>query len=200
MIFDPKILQKYRLCFLKLRAISGSSRFYILNIVRVNQPINVTKIVEISGLEQPIVSQLLSVLKKADFISCVSKKKEKIYSINDVQIMSVIGFSAEFCDQKEKNSSELNDSYTQIFKAYTDLKSLLNPGRTILLEFLNKKLEMSVGELVEHTKMSQSIISQNLSVLKNLNVVENRMEGRKSIYSLYKETLDRYEKLIVKYF
>lgn len=200
MIFDPIILQKYRLAFLKLRAISGSSRFFILNIILKNEPINVTKIGEISGLEQPIVSQLLSVLKKAEFIQSVSYKKENKYSINSTQIKNIIGFSAEFCNQIEKSKAELNDSYTQIFKTYNDLKYLLNPGRTILLEFLEKKGELAVSELVEMTKMSQSIISQNLSVLKNLGVVTNRIEGRKSIYCLDKATLDRYEKLIVKYF
>lgn len=200
MIFDPNILQKYRLAFLKLRAISGSSRFFILNIILKNEPINVTKIGEISGLEQPIVSQLLSVLKKAEFIQSVSYKKENKYSINSTQIKNIIGFSAEFCNQIEKSKAELNDSYTQIFKTYNDLKYLLNPGRTILLEFLEKKGELAVSELVEMTKMSQSIISQNLSVLKNLGVVTNRIEGRKSIYCLDKATLDRYEKLIVHYF
>lgn len=200
MIFDPNILQKYRLAFLKLRAISGSSRFFILNIILKNEPINVTKIGEISGLEQPIVSQLLSVLKKAEFIQSVSDKKENKYSINSPQIKNIIGFSAEFCNQIEKSNAVLNDSYTQIFKTYNDLKYLLNPGRTILLEFLEKKGELAVSELVEMTKMSQSIISQNLSVLKNLGVVTNRIEGRKSIYSLDKMTLDRYEKLIVQYF
>jgi ArsR family transcriptional regulator, virulence genes transcriptional regulator len=200
MIFDPNILQKYRLAFLKLRAISGSSRFFILNIIRINEPVNVTKIVEISGLDQPIVSQLLSVLKKAEFIQSVSNKKEKFYSINSAQINNIIGFCAEFCSQKEKVDSELSDSYTQIFKTYNDLKYLLNPGRTILVEFLDKKGELSVNEMVEITNMSQSIISQNLAVLKNLGVVQNRIEGRKSIYSLNKITLDRYEKLIVQYF
>lgn len=200
MIFDPIILQKYRLAFLKLRAISGSSRFFILNIILKNEPINVTKIGEISGLEQPIVSQLLSVLKKAEFIQSVSYKKENKYSINSLQIKNIIGFSAEFCNQIEKSNAELNDSYTQIFKTYNNLKYLLNPGRTILLEFLEKKGELAVSELVEMTKMSQSIISQNLSVLKNLGVVTNRIEGRKSIYCLDKATLDRYEKLIVHYF
>ncbi len=106
----------------------------------------------------------------------------------------------EVSNQIEKSNAELNDSYTQIFKTYNDLKYLLNPGRTILLEFLEKKGELAVSELVEMTKMSQSIISQNLSVLKNLGVVTNRIEGRKSIYCLDKATLDRYEKLIVKYF
>lgn len=200
MIFDPNILQKYRLAFLKLRAIAGSSRFFILNIVLKNEPINVGKIGEISGLDQPIVSQLLSVLKKAEFIQSVAQKKENHYSINSPQIKNIIGFCAEFCNQKEKSNADLNDSYTQIFKTYNELKYLLNPGRTILLEFLDKKGELSVSELVEMIKMSQSIISQNLSVLKNLGVVTNRIEGRKSIYSLDKTTLDRYEKLIVQYF
>jgi DNA-binding transcriptional ArsR family regulator len=200
MIFDPNILQKYRLAFLKLRAIAGSSRFFILNIVLKNEPINVTKIGEVSGLDQPIVSQLLSVLKKAEFIQSIAQKKENHYSINSFHIKNIIGFCAEFCNQKEKSKAELNDSYTQIFKTYNDLKYLLNPGRTILLEFLEKQGELSVSELVEYTKMSQSIISQNLSVLKNLGVVENRIEGRRSMYILNKKTLDRYQALILKYF
>ena len=34
MIFDPILLQKYRLMYLKLRAITGPSRYYILNIIK----------------------------------------------------------------------------------------------------------------------------------------------------------------------
>jgi len=196
MIFDPKTLQKYRFAFLKLRAISGSSRYFILNIVRTNEPINVTGIVSISKMEQPIVSQLLSVLKKSEFVVSTSQKKEKIYSINHKEIKKIIAFCAEFSNQKTKSNAELSDSYTQIFQTYNALKYLLNPGRMILLEFLNKKGEMTVGQLTEETKLSQSIVSQNLSVLKNLNVVSNKIEGRKSIFFLNQDVLNRYKVLI----
>lgn len=200
MIFDPALLQKYRLAFLKLRAISGSSRFFILNIIRTNESINVGKIVSIANIEQPIVSQLLSVLKKANFVKVRADKKEKHYSLNQAEIDSIIAFSVAFTENNKKADVILSDCYPQILQAYSSLKYLLNPGRMILLEFLDKKGETTVGELSEATQLSQSIVSQNLSVLKNLGVANNRLEGRKSIYFLNKNALAEYKYLIEKHF
>ena len=77
MIFDPILLQKYRLMYLKLRAITSPSRYYILNIIKNNPEINVTGLVEITNMEQPIVSQHLAVLKKASLVYSVVHLKER---------------------------------------------------------------------------------------------------------------------------
>ena len=82
MIFDPQSLQKYRLIYLKLRAVSGSSRFYLLSLINNQTSINVGKIVELTNMEQPIVSQHLAVLKKAELVEVIAMKKERYYRIN----------------------------------------------------------------------------------------------------------------------
>ena len=196
MIFDPEVLTKHRLAYLKLRAISGSSRFYVLNIVRANGRISVSEIVQKSGIEQPIVSQHLSVLKKAGFVIAEKQKKEVFYQINHIEIDKMIRFSRKITNLPQHESNNLNDNYPEILKAYQNLKYLISRERIILLEFIEKKQEISVGALVELSSQSQSMVSQNLGILRNLHFVSFKQDGKSSIYFLNREEINRYKKAL----
>jgi len=63
------------------------------------------------------------------------------------------------------------------------LKSLGNETRLMILCQLNKK-ESSVSELQKYTNLSQSALSQHLSVLRNENLVKTRRESQTIYYSL----------------
>jgi ArsR family transcriptional regulator, arsenate/arsenite/antimonite-responsive transcriptional repressor len=190
MIFLPEILQKLRLAFLQLRTITNPNRYFIFNIIEQNEPINVTDIANISNMDQPIVSQLISVLRKSNFVTAKQENKKVYYTHNKQEVQSIIHFSIRLLGTTNTDAHlELKENYANVHQAYKILKILLHPGRLSLLEILGKKEEISVNEMVEISKMKQSISSQNLSILKELNFVNLRKEGKHSYYSLNRETI-----------
>lgn len=76
-------------------------------------------------------------------------------------------------DQMQENAS----------KATSLLKSMANESRLMILCQLSQA-EMSVGELSECIPLSQSALSQHLSVLRRENLVKTRRESQFVWYSL----------------
>jgi DNA-binding transcriptional ArsR family regulator len=62
-------------------------------------------------------------------------------------------------------------------------KILAEPSRLIVLGIL-AKTERNVGALADDVGMSESTISQHLSLLRAAEFVENRRDGSQSIYTL----------------
>lgn len=75
-----------------------------------------------------------------------------------------------------KNSSLL--SMAKILKAISNLKRL-----EIL--FLLREGELSVGELQELVKLSQSALSQHLAILREEDIVKTRRKAQTIFYSIY---------------
>ncbi len=190
MIFDPILLQKYRLMYLKLRAITGPSRYYMLNIIKNNPEINVTSLVEITNMEQSIVSQHLAVLKKASLVYSVAHMKERKYAIHVEELDSLIQFCYQIRHGKGKTDLALNSAYSTLLEGYKYLKFLLQPGRLVLMEILDRTQGSSVNELSELTKQTQSIASQNLKILTELHLVKKKTQGRKSLFYINKERIE----------
>ena len=63
------------------------------------------------------------------------------------------------------------------------LKALSDPTRVRLLALLTRE-ELSVAELQEILGMGQSRISSQLAILRQINLVSDRREGKKAFYSL----------------
>jgi len=196
MIFDPITLQKYRLVYLKLRAVCGSSRFLIINIIRNHSQINVTKLTEITHMDQPIVSQNLAVLKKADLLVVKAQKKERLYRVDDSELSKLISFCYQLRKKEIEKEHEVKNSYTSLYEAYKYFKLLLHPGRMALVEILDRQEVASVSDLVNISRQSQSITSQNLKTLQHLGFVIKKADGRKSNYSLDREYIDFLRNLI----
>lgn len=199
MIFDPLSLQKYRLIYLKLRAVSGSSRFYLLSLINNQTSINVGKIVELTNMQQAIVSQHLAVLKKADLVEIKAMKKERFYCINKMEIEKMKSLCIHLKKEGALREIELKNAYSKILEAYKYFKLLLHPVRLALIEIMDRKGAASVNELAEISGQSQSITSQNLKLLLELDLISKREEGRKSIYSLNTEQLRYLHSLVEKY-
>ncbi len=73
---------------------------------------------------------------------------------------------------------------TQVIQIQAALcKIMSNPRRVRILRLLEKG-ELSVGEIVEHTGLRKAAVSQNLSPMRKLGLVEYRREGQKIFYSL----------------
>ena len=62
-------------------------------------------------------------------------------------------------------------------------KVFSNPTRLEILNLLTDK-EMSVTELIEKTKLTQSNISQHLSIMKGKGIVESNRKGKNIYYKL----------------
>ena len=75
-----------------------------------------------------------------------------------------------------KNSSLL--SMAKILKAVSNLKRL-----EIL--FLLREGELSVGELQDLVKLSQSALSQHLAILREENIVKTRRKAQTIFYSIH---------------
>jgi DNA-binding transcriptional ArsR family regulator len=73
-------------------------------------------------------------------------------------------------------SSEVVDNVSLIFKALAD------PSRIKLLYMLSQE-ECSVNRIAEILEMSQSAVSHQLSMLRNLRLVKFRREGKTLFYS-----------------
>ena len=73
---------------------------------------------------------------------------------------------------------------------YKFFNSLSNPTRLATLEKLMKK-SMSVNELADALGQEQSMISHNLKPLLTCNFIFIEKQGKKSIYSVNRETIDK---------
>ncbi len=71
-------------------------------------------------------------------------------------------------------------------KACTLLKSMANESRLMILCQLADK-EMSVGEILKQVPLSQSALSQHLSMLRREKIVTTRREAQSIKYSLASE-------------
>ena len=72
----------------------------------------------------------------------------------------------------------------ELYKIHAEIcKVLSNPTRLEILNLLRDK-EMSVTELIEKSKLSQSNISQHLSIMKSKDIVTSDRKGKNIYYKL----------------
>ena len=78
---------------------------------------------------------------------------------------------------------DMEDPGKNAQKACALLKSMANETRLMILCQLSEK-EMSVGELLEQVPLSQSALSQHLTILRREEIVTTRREAQSIKYSL----------------
>jgi len=74
-------------------------------------------------------------------------------------------------------SKETLDQIAELFKAFAD------PTRVQILSLLARK-ERCVGDIAEAVVLSQSAISHQLRILKQMHLIKFRREGKNILYSL----------------
>ena len=84
----------------------------------------------------------------------------------------------------ELSEEEILD-VADFFKVFGD------PTRLKLLMLLDREGEMSVNAIADSISMSQSAVSQQLKVLRQMRLVRFRRDGRSSIYKLSDEHIKR---------
>ena len=78
----------------------------------------------------------------------------------------------------------------KIEKAAELLKAVAHPLRLKLLKLIHEKSEVHVNVLYHTLKIEQSITSQHLKILRGVDVVKTRRDGKKIYYSLNYERLE----------
>lgn len=85
---------------------------------------------------------------------------------------------------------ELNQG--QLERAAELLKAVAHPLRFKIIKLINEKGEVNVNVIYNTLKIEQSITSQHLKVLRGVNAVTTRRDGKKIFYSLNE---DKFKKL-----
>lgn len=78
----------------------------------------------------------------------------------------------------------------KIEKAAELLKAVAHPLRLKLLKLIHEKKEVHVNVLYHTLKIEQSITSQHLKVLRGVDAVHTRRDGKKIFYSINYNRLD----------
>jgi len=64
------------------------------------------------------------------------------------------------------------------------LKALAHPSRLMIVDVLNERGEVCACDLMEIVGSDQSTVWKHLSILKQAGIVDNRKDGKKSMYRL----------------
>jgi ArsR family transcriptional regulator len=71
-------------------------------------------------------------------------------------------------------------------------RTLGHPARIAILKTLAKREECICGEIVEVLPLAQSTVSQHLKELKNMGLIQGKVNGPKSCYCIHWEQLEKY--------
>ena len=76
-------------------------------------------------------------------------------------------------------------------------KALSAPAKIAILRALAERHTCICGEIVEITPLSQSTVSQHLKELKDLGLIQGRIEGVKSCYCINREGFLKFAELLI---
>ena len=76
---------------------------------------------------------------------------------------------------------ETMDSIAELFKGFAD------PTRVHILSLLMEKEELCVTQIAEEVEISQSAVSHQLRLLKQMHLIKFRRDGKNILYSLADE-------------
>ena len=79
-------------------------------------------------------------------------------------------------------------------------KALSHPERIAILLLLNKRCELTAGELVKASMLSSPVVSQHLAILRRTGLVNYREEPPNVIYFLARKECDYAQMQIAKVF
>lgn len=79
---------------------------------------------------------------------------------------------------KSERNKKLYEMRAQI------LKALAHPSRLMIVDVLNRQGEVCACDLMEMIGSDQSTVWKHLSILKQAGIIDDRKEGKRSIYRL----------------
>lgn len=69
------------------------------------------------------------------------------------------------------------------------LKTVAHPVRIAIVDLLNQKQEISVGDLTDALGIEQAVVSHHLTKMRDKHILEVRREGRNVYYRLTDDTI-----------
>jgi ArsR family transcriptional regulator len=78
-------------------------------------------------------------------------------------------------------------------------KALATPAKVAILRVLAERKSCICGEIVQITPLSQSTVSQHLKELKELGLIQGRIEGAKSCYCIDHEGFATFAETLTKF-
>jgi DNA-binding transcriptional ArsR family regulator len=77
-----------------------------------------------------------------------------------------------------------NLSVEQLVKIADVLKTIAHPVRLDIIKLLEKHDKLCVNDIVEHTKIEQSLLSHHLTKMKDRGILSSKREGKHIFYSI----------------
>lgn len=91
--------------------------------------------------------------------------------------------------EQEKEPIKIGIDPQELKKAVEIMHAIGNKTRVAILSLIREKGETSVHPIYHTLKIEQSITSQQLKILRKVNLVKRRKDGKKAFYSVNEEVL-----------
>ena len=86
---------------------------------------------------------------------------------------------------------EIDLSHDDAIRQTADLFGVLSDPTRVKIIYILSRAELCVGDIAKLVDVSESAVSHQLRVLRNLGIVDYRREGKMSFYSLQDEHIER---------
>ncbi len=106
-----------------------------------------------------------------------------------VQVDTFIFLQHKFFEMAAFNQESLNTA-TEI------LRAIAHPLRLAIIEFVDQKKLINVNKIYNTLKLEQSITSQHLRILRNVDLVHTKREGKFIYYSLNYDKIEQVNQAI----
>lgn len=81
-------------------------------------------------------------------------------------------------------------------KAINTLRAIKHPLRQKMMDAIQGKKSMNVTEMVNEFEMEQSVVSQQLAILRSAGVVDTKRQGKQIFYSVNTKRVSEIDNLI----
>ena len=93
-----------------------------------------------------------------------------------------------------KKKDQISLEYPVLRKAVLIIRSLNHPIRQRIIEMLKDRTKMTVTEIYVKLRLEQSVASQHLAILRRVDVLKTKREGKFIYYTLNKSRLNAIRK------
>lgn len=99
-----------------------------------------------------------------------------------------------FSDKEVSQNSKVN--YLDIKKTHSIIRAINHKLRQSIIKLLEENKQLTVTEIYVKLRIEQSVASQHLAILRRANFLQTDRQGKKILYSLNTEYLDKINKFI----
>lgn len=81
-------------------------------------------------------------------------------------------------------------------KAIETLRAIKHPLRQQMMDYIEEQKSINVNSLITKFELPQSVVSQQLSILRNAGVVKTKREGKQIFYSINTHKVEHIKEII----